>query len=24
MSEDPPLFLSYLRPILQEIRAAAR
>jgi pimeloyl-ACP methyl ester carboxylesterase len=24
MSEDPPLFLSYLRPILEEIRAAAR
>jgi len=24
MSEDPPLFLSYLRPILAEIRAAAR
>jgi pimeloyl-ACP methyl ester carboxylesterase len=23
MSEDPPLFLSYLRPILAEIRAAA-
>jgi pimeloyl-ACP methyl ester carboxylesterase len=24
MSEDPPLFLTYLRPVLEEIRATAR